>query len=157
MQSSDIVGFGKLVKTRFREIRWQLELRRLEYFEQIRLGGSFWYLCTPTYSLVDYFDLEGHREVFVEFFNFLFDNTSWYYFVFASLFPYSLSFTFTSYCICLCFREQIRFYCVTLTLFPHLVKQSKSNLTINFNLGVLNKLQCFTLFELLSWILVRAS
>ena len=29
------------------------------------------------------------EKFFVKFFNFLFDNTSWFYFVFASLFPYS--------------------------------------------------------------------
>ena len=27
-------------------------------------SGSFWYPCIPTYSLVDYFDLESRREVF---------------------------------------------------------------------------------------------
>ena len=37
----------------------------------------------------------------VLYFGFLFDNTSQCYLVFASLFPYSLCFTFIIYCLCL--------------------------------------------------------
>ena len=38
------------------------------------------------------------------YFGFLFNNTFWCYLVFASLFLYSLCFTFTVYCIWLCTR-----------------------------------------------------
>ena len=53
VQSSGIVGFGKLVKTRFQEVHRKLELGGLKYFSKLGLGGLFGYLCTPTYSLVD--------------------------------------------------------------------------------------------------------
>ena len=79
----------------------------LQYFWQVRLGGTFQYPCIPTYSLLDHFSLEGHKEVFISSsLIFLFDNTSWYYLVFAYLFPYFLCFIFIVYCICLCIREQ---------------------------------------------------
>ena len=46
------------------------------YFGYIKLGGSFWYPYSPTYSLVDRFSLEGCREVFMSSsLVFLFDNT----------------------------------------------------------------------------------
>ena len=64
MQSDGIVESEKLVKTRLREVHWYLELGGLKCFGLIRFGGSFWYLYTPTYSLVDYFDLKGHKEIF---------------------------------------------------------------------------------------------
>ena len=68
--------------------------------------GLFDILVLQLYLLVDHFGLEGHREVFMpSTLVFLFDNTSWCYLVFASLFPYFLCFTFIVYCICLCTRE----------------------------------------------------
>ena len=48
--------------------------------------------------------------------------TSWCYLVFASLFPYSLSFTFIVYSICLCLRDLFRFHCVSFSLVLHLDK-----------------------------------
>ena len=87
MQSGGIVGSEKLEKTRLREARG------LKYFGWIRLGGSFWYPCTPTYSLVDHFGLEGCREVFTSSSSiFLFDNTSSCFLGFAIIFPTALSY-----------------------------------------------------------------
>ena len=62
---------------------------------RLGLEGLFDILVLQLYSLVDHFSLEGRGEVFtlstsISFF----DNTSRCYFVFASLFPYSLYFTF---------------------------------------------------------------
>ena len=62
------------------------------------------------------------ERFFTKYFGFLFDNTSRCYLVFASLFPYSLNFTFIVYSICLCLRELFRFHCVMFTLILHLVK-----------------------------------
>ena len=53
VQSSGIVGFGKLVKTRLQEVHRKLELGGLKYFGKLGLGGLFGYLYTLTYSLVD--------------------------------------------------------------------------------------------------------
>ena len=39
------------------------------------------------------------ERFFAKFFSFLFDNTSWCYFVFVSLFPYSLSSIFIVACL----------------------------------------------------------
>ena len=64
---------------------------------------------------------------FAEYFGFLFDNTSWCYLTFASLFPYSLSFTFIVYRICLCLRELFQSHCVTLTLKPFTSPTTNSN------------------------------
>ena len=61
--------------------------------EQTRLGGFFCYSCTPTYSLMDRFTaLRVVVRFFVEFFGFLFDNTSACYLVFAFFFPTLLAF-----------------------------------------------------------------
>ena len=49
--------------------------------------GKFSGVGVQTCALPIYFDLEGRREVFAEFFGFLFDNTSQCYLLFASLFP----------------------------------------------------------------------
>ena len=54
-----------------------------------RLGfeGIIDILVLKLYALVDHFDLEGRRELFMSSSSvFLFDNTSRYYLVFASLF-----------------------------------------------------------------------
>ena len=146
MQSDKIARSGNLVKTRLREICWQLEFGGLKYFGQIRLGGSFWYPCTPTYSLVDHFNSEGHREVFVEFFGFLFDNMSRCYLMFISLFPYSLSFIFVIACLWLWIRV-VSVIAYHLLLFCTYISLSKTNSVVSFKIRGLNKQQCFALFE----------
>ena len=67
---------------------------------------------------IDY-RLEATERFFVEFFGFLFDNTSWCYLVVASLFPYSctllLLFVVHVYAL-----EQFSVYCASFTFTPHL-------------------------------------
>ena len=73
---------------------------------RLGLEGLFDILVLQIYLVVDHFGLEGRREVFMpSTLVFLINNTSWCYLVFASLFPYSLCFTFIVYCICLFTRE----------------------------------------------------
>ena len=61
------------------------------------------------------------KRFFAEFFGFLFDNTSWCYLVFASLFPYSLS--FIVYCCLLAYGLKSRSGdCALFTFVPHLYK-----------------------------------
>ena len=52
MQSGDITGSEKLVKTKLREVHWYQEFGGLKYWVDQALT-VFFYLCTPTYSLVD--------------------------------------------------------------------------------------------------------
>ena len=62
---------------------WKVQVHRLDYTWRV-----FCYLCTPT--LLTSGSISTWRVVerfFTEFFSFLFDNTFWCYFVFASLFP----------------------------------------------------------------------
>ena len=59
------------------------------------------------------------KRFFAEFFGFLFNNTSWCYLVFASLFPYSLSFIVD--CCLLAYGLESRFGdCASFILIPHL-------------------------------------
>ena len=61
------------------------------------------------------------KRFFAEFFGFLFDNTSWCYLVFASLFPYSLS--FIVYCCLLAYGLKSRSGdCTLFTFVPLLYK-----------------------------------
>ena len=89
---------------------------------------------------MDRFRLGGSRKGFssIEFFGFFFDNTSSCYLMFASLFLYSLYFTFIVYCLCSCTRV-VPIYCASFTLIPHLDKYSKSNQAVFLKLGGLNK------------------
>ena len=60
---------------------------------QTRLGRSFVICVHQLYSLVDRFTAwRAAERFFAEFFGFLFDNTSWYYLVFASFFLTLLAF-----------------------------------------------------------------
>ena len=61
------------------------------------------------------------ERFFAEFFSFLFNNTSWCYPMFSSLFPHSLCFTFIVYCSCL-YTRVVLVYCASFTLVPQLDK-----------------------------------
>ena len=61
------------------------------------------------------------ERFFVEFLGFFFNNTSSCYLMFASLFLYSLYFTFIVYCLCSCTRV-VLVYCTSFTLVLYLDK-----------------------------------
>ena len=62
------------------------------------------------------------ERFFAKFFCFLFDNTSWCYLVFVSIFiPYSLSFTFIVHCDWTWLRVVLLAYCAYLLLFRTLI------------------------------------
>ena len=72
---------------------------------RLELKGLFDIIVLQLYSLVDHFGLEGRGEVFTPSTPvFLFDNTSWCYLIFASLFPYYLCFTILVDYVCPCTR-----------------------------------------------------
>ena len=87
-----IAGPRKLDKTLFREAL----LEGLGTLNRLSLEGLLLFVYPNLLSSGLIYHLEGGGEVFVEFFGFLFNNTSRCYLVFASFFPYS-------YALCLLF------------------------------------------------------
>ena len=80
-----IAGSEKVDKTWLREAL----LEGLGALGRLSLECLFLFVYPNLLSSGSIFHFEGDREVFAEFFGFLFDNTSPCYLVFASLFPYS--------------------------------------------------------------------
>ena len=105
MQSGNIAGSKKLMKTRLRDVRWYLELGGLSTLGRLGLEGLFGILV---FQLIHWWIISTWRvaeNFFVEFFNLLFDNMPRYYLVFASFFPYSFSFILVVTCSSLWLRE----------------------------------------------------
>ena len=151
MQSGILQDPEKLEKIRFQEASWQQELGRLNYIGQTRFGGFFVIHVLQLYSLVDRLPLGGwQRGFFAEFFNFLFDNTSRCYLVFASFFPtlklYFISLIIDEYGLEQCYRLFALIYSYSALS----LSQSKSNRAIIF-IGGLNKLFCFLTNPSFQW------
>ena len=77
---------------------WKAQVHEVGYAWRV-----FCYSCTPTHSLADRFtSWRAAERFFIEFFGFLFDNTSACYLVFAFFFPTLLTFIlllwFDKYC-----------------------------------------------------------
>ena len=103
---------------------------------QVHLVDQAWrvfcYSCNPTLfssGLISTWRVT--ERFFAEFFGFLFDNMSWCYLVFASLFPYScalhLLFVFHVYAL-----EQYRFFVHIYSCSALSLSQCKSNLAVIF-------------------------
>ena len=136
MQSGNIVGSEKLVKTRLRDVRWQLELGGLSTLGRLGLEGLFGILVL---QLIHQWIISTWRvaeKFFIEFFRFLFDNMSRYYLLFASLFPYSFSFILVVALLVVMAQRIISLICYHLLLFHTQINQSKRNHAVFLKLGV---------------------
>ena len=84
------------------------------------------------------------ERFFVEFFNFLFDNISVCYLVFAFYFPLLLCFTFIICCSCLCTRV-VSVDCTSFTI------GGLNHLTVIFNWGSKQALVFLTHYRAFNW------
>ena len=116
---------------------------------QTRLGGSF--VIHVLQLILQWIDLllGGQRRGFsFEFFDFLFDNTSWCYLVFASFFPTLLAFIllliFVEYGLELFYHLFARIY----SYFALSLSQSKNNQAVTFYQGSKQALVFSHKFEL---------
>ena len=92
MQSGDIAGSKKLVKTRLQNSIGSRSLERSSTLGRLELEGLLLFVYSNLFTSRLISTWRVVEKFFVEFFGFFFDNTSWYYLVFASLFPFSLNF-----------------------------------------------------------------
>ena len=109
---------------------WSAQVHRV-----YQVWKVFCYSYTPTlFSSGLITTWRAAERFFAEFFDFLFDNTSWCYLVVASFFPYScallLLFVLHVYAL-----VQFSVYCASFTLVLHLDSQSKINLAVIFYQG----------------------
>ena len=102
---------------------------------RLGLEGLLLFVYSNLFSSISIYRLKGNREVFAEFFGFLFDNTSQCYFVFAFFFHTLLTFIllliFDEYCL-----EQFYYLFPRIYSYSALIlSQSKNNQAITFIWG----------------------
>ena len=93
----DVIGLNCVIWKAREHKAWRSQLVTRAWRAQVHGVDQAWrvfcYLCTPTYSLVDRFTAwRAAKRFYIEFFSFLFDDTSACYLVFAFFFPTLLTF-----------------------------------------------------------------
>ena len=129
MQSGDIAGSKKLVKTRLQNSIGSRSLERSSTSGRLELEGLLLFVYSNLFTSRLISTWRVAEKFFVEFFGFLFDNTSWGYLVFASLFPFYLN--FISIVTYLLMAQSVNpVIALHLLLFRTQISQSKSNLAV---------------------------